>query len=148
VALFVSTTTICLKFCIVVLKALSFSTLHDDNDSDDSYTYINANNTKLEADTVCGMSIATTCWAQKPLKADARSRKKSSITGSHYSTSSKQIRVKKITALAIRTGTDTLTIEEGVLSPLRTAKKLKTAHLVSGSKRFAPKGFSSNGAVA
>ena len=119
-----------------------------DYDSGDSYTHINADDTKLEADTECGMSIATTSWAEKSLKADARSRKKSSITGSHFSTSSKMIRVKKSTALAIRTGTDTLNVAEGVLSPLRTAKKLKTAHLVSGSKRSAPKGLSSNGTVA
>jgi hypothetical protein len=119
-----------------------------DYDSGDSYTHINADDTKLEADTECGMSIATTSWAEKSLKADARSRKKSTITGSHFSTSSKMIRVKKSTALAIRTGTDTLNVAEGVLSPLRTAKKLKTAHLVSGSKRSAPKGLSSNGTVA
>ena len=128
----------------------------DDDTDDKDYTYMTLDDSNLEADTLDGMSIATTNWAEKTfgstktMKASPRS-KKSSITSSEFSTSSKKIRVKKSVALAIRTRSDNLTVAEGALSPLRSSlksKRQKTVHSVSGSKRSAPKGLSSNGTVA
>jgi hypothetical protein len=129
----------------------------DDDESDEDYTYLTFADSKLEVDTLDEMSIATTNWAEK----SCTSKKSKMATSSNkmnpspasiqFSTSSKKIRVKKSTALAIRTGCDTLTVAEGALSPLRIcrgAKRQKTSNPGIGSKRSAPKGLSSNGTVA
>jgi hypothetical protein len=100
------------------------------------------------------MSIAATNWAEKSCtskktkKATYSNKMNPSPANSQFSTSSKKIGVKKSTALAIRTGCDTLA--EGALSQLRIrrgAKRQKTSNPVIGSKRSAPKHLSSNGTV-
>jgi hypothetical protein len=52
---------------------------------------------------------------------------------------------EKSTALIIQTRSDTLTVEEGALSPLRNSPN---GNSVDASERSAPKGLSSNEAVA
>jgi hypothetical protein len=138
------------------------STLHDDDDDDDDdddsdedYTFMSVDDSQLEVDTLDGISVATSNWAEKTFSSNktknaSPSCKKLSTATSQINTSSRKIRVKKSTALAIRTRSDNLTVTEGALSPLRSSlrsKRQKTGHSVSGSKRSPPKGLSSNGTV-
>ena len=91
----------------------------DDDESDEDYTYVSVDDSNLEVDTIDGMSIATTNWGMKSFSTNETKKAVSKLpTTSSKSSSSRKMRVKKSSALAIRTGCDTLAVAEGALSPL------------------------------
>jgi hypothetical protein len=72
----------------------------DEIESDQEYNYVSVDDSKLEFDTLDGLSIATKNWTEqcfstnKGTKACSRNVTKSSTTSSQFSTSSKEIMVK------------------------------------------------------